>query len=116
MLKRWWLAPVTIGLLTIIWFLLPYITNPRATHIEFQLINDHIQFTAAFNQDIVAATIDDIPCDIAHRRTIVCAVPIDENTVSFRGTIRVETPDGTQGKLVVEIDEFGNDESDTEPS
>ncbi len=113
-LKRWWLAPITIGLLTIIWFLLPYMFSPAATHIEYQLINGHLQITAAFNQDIAVATMDDAPCDIAHPRTIVCAVPIDETKTSFKGTIRVETPDGTQGKLVVELKEIDHGETDSE--
>lgn len=108
-MKRWWLAPATIVLLAVIWFLLPYLTNPRATQIEYHVINGYIQITAAFNQDIATATIDDTPCDIAHSRTAVCALPI-ENETSFKGTIFVETPDGVQGKLVLEL----NDIDDTD--
>lgn len=113
-MKRWWLAPVTVGLLAIIWFLLPYLSSPTATHIEYQLINGYIQITAAFNQDIAAATMDDAPCDIAQRRTVVCAVPIDDTETRFKGTILVETPDGVQGKLVVELKEIDRGEVDSE--
>lgn len=100
-LKRWWLIPVTAGLLALIWALLPFLSKPTATRIEYHVIDDNLEITATFNQDIETASIDATPCDINQGRTVVCVVPIDEQA-PFKGTIYVETANGVQGTLVLE--------------
>lgn len=100
-MKRWWLVPVTAGLLALAASMLPYLTNPRANRIYYEVVDANLEISATFNQDIATALLDEAPCEVIQSRTVVCVVPYEETT-RFMGTIYVENTNGVQGKLKLE--------------